>query len=187
MKGSLVQIITVSVKWIAFCFFIFRNKRHFYVSRKAKIELSSWGWWKTSSSQGLIRAFSWCCLLFLCVCVTGMLQRQPTIEDFVDALVSELNPNFETFIMDSESWATETDFTRQREWTRGCEWTHHRRGSDLCLWNSRQHFFFFAFMAHNPSGHIDLFNMCAPFSCQHKLLCETKICHQLWGFFCVLF
>ncbi|XP_060902191.1 mitochondrial intermediate peptidase-like [Labrus mixtus] len=35
--------------------------------------------------------------------VEGMLQRQPTIEDFVDALVSELNPNFETFIMDSES------------------------------------------------------------------------------------
>ncbi|KAM6987943.1 mitochondrial intermediate peptidase-like [Tautogolabrus adspersus] len=34
--------------------------------------------------------------------VEGMLQRQPTIEDFVDALVSELNPNFETFIMDSE-------------------------------------------------------------------------------------
>lgn len=35
--------------------------------------------------------------------VEGMLQKQPTIEDFVDALVSELNPNFETFIMDSES------------------------------------------------------------------------------------
>uniref|UniRef100_A0A671V1S2 Mitochondrial intermediate peptidase n=1 Tax=Sparus aurata TaxID=8175 RepID=A0A671V1S2_SPAAU len=35
--------------------------------------------------------------------VEGMLQRQPTIEEFVDALVSELNPNFETFIMDSES------------------------------------------------------------------------------------
>ncbi|XP_075956577.1 mitochondrial intermediate peptidase-like [Anarhichas minor] len=35
--------------------------------------------------------------------VEGMLQRQPTMEDFVDALVSELNPNFETFIMDSES------------------------------------------------------------------------------------
>lgn len=35
--------------------------------------------------------------------VEGMLQRQPTIEDFVDALVSELNPNFETFLMDSES------------------------------------------------------------------------------------
>uniref|UniRef100_A0A3Q4G605 Mitochondrial intermediate peptidase a n=1 Tax=Neolamprologus brichardi TaxID=32507 RepID=A0A3Q4G605_NEOBR len=32
-----------------------------------------------------------------------MLQRRPTIGDFVDALVSELNPNFETFIMDSES------------------------------------------------------------------------------------
>lgn len=39
----------------------------------------------------------------LCCCWTGMLQRQPTIEDFVDALVSELNQNFETFIMDSES------------------------------------------------------------------------------------
>ncbi|GAA6218270.1 mitochondrial intermediate peptidase [Lates japonicus] len=35
--------------------------------------------------------------------VEGMLQRRPTIEDFVDALVSELNPNFETFILDSES------------------------------------------------------------------------------------
>lgn len=35
--------------------------------------------------------------------VEGMLQRRPTIGDFVDALVSELNPNFETFIMDSES------------------------------------------------------------------------------------
>ncbi|KAM6932902.1 mitochondrial intermediate peptidase-like [Xenentodon cancila] len=35
--------------------------------------------------------------------VEGMLQRQPTMEDFVDALVSELNPNFDTFIMDSES------------------------------------------------------------------------------------
>lgn len=35
--------------------------------------------------------------------VEGMLQKQPTIEDFVDALVSELDPNFETFLMDSES------------------------------------------------------------------------------------
>ncbi|XP_053278423.1 mitochondrial intermediate peptidase isoform X1 [Pleuronectes platessa] len=35
--------------------------------------------------------------------VEGMLQRRPTIEEFVEALVSELNPNFETFIMDSES------------------------------------------------------------------------------------
>ncbi|CAJ1065767.1 mitochondrial intermediate peptidase-like [Xyrichtys novacula] len=35
--------------------------------------------------------------------VEAMLQRQPTIEDFVDALVSELHPNFETYIMDSES------------------------------------------------------------------------------------
>ncbi|XP_008423489.1 mitochondrial intermediate peptidase isoform X1 [Poecilia reticulata] len=35
--------------------------------------------------------------------VEGMLQRRPTMEDFVDALVSELNPNFETFLMDSES------------------------------------------------------------------------------------
>uniref|UniRef100_A0A3B4A0D6 Mitochondrial intermediate peptidase n=1 Tax=Periophthalmus magnuspinnatus TaxID=409849 RepID=A0A3B4A0D6_9GOBI len=34
--------------------------------------------------------------------VEGMLQRRPTLEDFVDALVSELKPNFETFIMDSE-------------------------------------------------------------------------------------
>ncbi|MED6247195.1 hypothetical protein ATANTOWER_004240 [Ataeniobius toweri] len=35
--------------------------------------------------------------------VEGMLQRRPGIEDFVDALVSELNPNFQTFLMDSES------------------------------------------------------------------------------------
>ncbi|TNN01618.1 hypothetical protein fugu_011000 [Takifugu bimaculatus] len=35
--------------------------------------------------------------------VEGMLQRRPTMEDFVDALVSELEPNFETFMMDSES------------------------------------------------------------------------------------
>ncbi|XP_077422335.1 mitochondrial intermediate peptidase-like [Vanacampus margaritifer] len=35
--------------------------------------------------------------------VEGMLQRRPTIEDFVEALVSELQPNFETFVMDSES------------------------------------------------------------------------------------
>ncbi|KAK5929090.1 hypothetical protein CgunFtcFv8_010353 [Champsocephalus gunnari] len=35
--------------------------------------------------------------------VEGMLQRQPTMEEFVDALESELNPNFETFLMDSES------------------------------------------------------------------------------------
>ncbi|KAM4589784.1 mitochondrial intermediate peptidase-like [Fundulus diaphanus] len=35
--------------------------------------------------------------------VEGMLQRRPSIEDFVDALVSELDPNFETFLMDSES------------------------------------------------------------------------------------
>ncbi|XP_030599761.1 mitochondrial intermediate peptidase [Archocentrus centrarchus] len=35
--------------------------------------------------------------------VEGMLQRRPTVEEFVDALVSELNPHFETFIMDSES------------------------------------------------------------------------------------
>ncbi|KAG7261011.1 hypothetical protein CRUP_019687 [Coryphaenoides rupestris] len=31
------------------------------------------------------------------------LSRRPTVEDFVDALVSDLNPNFETFLMDSES------------------------------------------------------------------------------------
>lgn len=35
--------------------------------------------------------------------VEGMLQRQPTTEDFVEALVSELDLNFETFIMDSEN------------------------------------------------------------------------------------
>ncbi|KAL4647259.1 mitochondrial intermediate peptidase isoform X1 [Arapaima gigas] len=34
--------------------------------------------------------------------VQGMLQKRPTIEDFVDALVSELKPDFETFFMDSE-------------------------------------------------------------------------------------
>lgn len=37
------------------------------------------------------------------LCRAGMLQRRPTIEDLVDALVSELQPNFETFVMDSES------------------------------------------------------------------------------------
>lgn len=40
------------------------------------------------------------CVLF---CGTGMLQRRPSTEDFVEALVSELDPNFDTFIMDSES------------------------------------------------------------------------------------
>ncbi|XP_038141771.1 mitochondrial intermediate peptidase-like [Cyprinodon tularosa] len=35
--------------------------------------------------------------------VEGMLQRRPSMEDFVDALVSELNLNFEAFLMDSES------------------------------------------------------------------------------------
>ncbi|KAF3847972.1 hypothetical protein F7725_021000 [Dissostichus mawsoni] len=35
--------------------------------------------------------------------VQDPLNRQPTMEEFVDALVSELNLNFETFIMDSES------------------------------------------------------------------------------------
>ncbi|XP_062408789.1 mitochondrial intermediate peptidase-like [Sardina pilchardus] len=34
--------------------------------------------------------------------VEGMLQKSPSVEDFVDALVSDLNPDFETFIMDSE-------------------------------------------------------------------------------------
>ncbi|XP_035242513.1 mitochondrial intermediate peptidase-like [Anguilla anguilla] len=34
--------------------------------------------------------------------VQGMLQKSPSLEDFVDALVSDLNPDFETFIMDSE-------------------------------------------------------------------------------------
>uniref|UniRef100_A0A8C2A127 Mitochondrial intermediate peptidase n=1 Tax=Cyprinus carpio TaxID=7962 RepID=A0A8C2A127_CYPCA len=32
----------------------------------------------------------------------GMLQKRPSIEDFVNALVSDLDPDFETFIMDSE-------------------------------------------------------------------------------------
>lgn len=59
------------------------------------------------TSPDLWFSYSWhahpksCCCVF---CVTGMLKRRPTVEDFVDALVSELNPNFETFIMDSESW-----------------------------------------------------------------------------------
>uniref|UniRef100_A0A673GK74 Mitochondrial intermediate peptidase n=1 Tax=Sinocyclocheilus rhinocerous TaxID=307959 RepID=A0A673GK74_9TELE len=34
--------------------------------------------------------------------VEGMLQKRPSIEDFVNALVSDLEPDFETFIMDSE-------------------------------------------------------------------------------------
>ncbi|XP_039601387.1 mitochondrial intermediate peptidase-like [Polypterus senegalus] len=34
--------------------------------------------------------------------VKGMLQKTPSIEEFVDALVSDLNPDFETFLMDSE-------------------------------------------------------------------------------------
>lgn len=33
-----------------------------------------------------------------------MLQKRPSIEDFVNALVSDLEPDFETFIMDSEGW-----------------------------------------------------------------------------------
>ena len=40
--------------------------------------------------------------LMVCMSPLGMLQKRPTVEDFVDALVSELNPDFETFIMDSE-------------------------------------------------------------------------------------
>ncbi|XP_069615224.1 mitochondrial intermediate peptidase [Ranitomeya imitator] len=34
--------------------------------------------------------------------VEGMLQKCPSVEDYVDALVSDLDPDFETFIMDSE-------------------------------------------------------------------------------------
>uniref|UniRef100_A0AAR2K7D8 Mitochondrial intermediate peptidase n=1 Tax=Pygocentrus nattereri TaxID=42514 RepID=A0AAR2K7D8_PYGNA len=34
--------------------------------------------------------------------VEGMLQKRPSTEDFVDALVSDLDPDFETFIMDSD-------------------------------------------------------------------------------------
>uniref|UniRef100_A0A8D0L1P2 Mitochondrial intermediate peptidase n=1 Tax=Sphenodon punctatus TaxID=8508 RepID=A0A8D0L1P2_SPHPU len=34
--------------------------------------------------------------------VQGMLQKSPSVEDFVDALVSELDQDFETFFMDSE-------------------------------------------------------------------------------------
>ncbi|KAL7983354.1 hypothetical protein Chor_000230 [Crotalus horridus] len=34
--------------------------------------------------------------------VQGMLQKQPSVEDFVDALVSDLDQDFETFFMDSE-------------------------------------------------------------------------------------
>ncbi|KAG8136874.1 putative Mitochondrial intermediate peptidase-like protein, partial [Naja naja] len=33
---------------------------------------------------------------------TGMLQKQPSVEDFVEALVSDLDQDFETFFMDSE-------------------------------------------------------------------------------------
>lgn len=34
--------------------------------------------------------------------VTGMLQKCPSIDDLVDALVSDLNLDFETFFMDSQ-------------------------------------------------------------------------------------
>ncbi|XP_030056172.1 mitochondrial intermediate peptidase [Microcaecilia unicolor] len=34
--------------------------------------------------------------------VQGMLQKSPSIEEFVDTLVSDLDPDFETFLMDSE-------------------------------------------------------------------------------------
>ncbi|KAM4796473.1 mitochondrial intermediate peptidase [Rhinophrynus dorsalis] len=34
--------------------------------------------------------------------VQGMIQKSPSIDDFVDALVSDLDPDFETFLMDSE-------------------------------------------------------------------------------------
>uniref|UniRef100_A0A8C6VH58 Mitochondrial intermediate peptidase n=1 Tax=Naja naja TaxID=35670 RepID=A0A8C6VH58_NAJNA len=34
--------------------------------------------------------------------VQGMLQKQPSVEDFVEALVSDLDQDFETFFMDSE-------------------------------------------------------------------------------------
>ncbi|XP_010727197.1 mitochondrial intermediate peptidase-like [Meleagris gallopavo] len=33
--------------------------------------------------------------------VEGMLQKSPSVEDFVDALVSDLDQDFETFITDS--------------------------------------------------------------------------------------
>ncbi|XP_077197834.1 mitochondrial intermediate peptidase isoform X2 [Paroedura picta] len=36
------------------------------------------------------------------VMVQGMLQKSPSVEDFVDALVSDLDQDFETFFMDSE-------------------------------------------------------------------------------------
>uniref|UniRef100_A0A672SZH6 Mitochondrial intermediate peptidase n=1 Tax=Sinocyclocheilus grahami TaxID=75366 RepID=A0A672SZH6_SINGR len=36
------------------------------------------------------------------LCALRMLQKRPSIEDFVNALVSDLDPDFETFIMDSE-------------------------------------------------------------------------------------
>lgn len=32
----------------------------------------------------------------------GMLQKCPSVDDFVSALVSDLDPDFETFLMDSE-------------------------------------------------------------------------------------
>ena len=34
--------------------------------------------------------------------LAGMLQKCPSIEDFVDALVSDMNLDFETFFMDSK-------------------------------------------------------------------------------------
>ncbi|XP_054442505.1 mitochondrial intermediate peptidase isoform X2 [Pteronotus mesoamericanus] len=34
--------------------------------------------------------------------VQGMLQKRPSVDDFVSALVSDLDPDFETFLMDSE-------------------------------------------------------------------------------------
>lgn len=34
--------------------------------------------------------------------VAGMLQKCPSIDDFVGALVSDLDLDFETFLMDSE-------------------------------------------------------------------------------------
>ena len=54
-------------------------------------------WWKRTHSYPISPYWE-------CFCVTGMLQRRPTVEELVDALVSELDHNFETFLMDSETW-----------------------------------------------------------------------------------
>lgn len=43
----------------------------------------------------------WMCGLTFAL-FAGMLQKRPSIDDFVSALVSDLDLDFETFLMDSE-------------------------------------------------------------------------------------